>query len=119
MKYSKMVLFILLFILAAPIHEGFHVLVANHIYHANNISVSYPFFGLNPEYPVQKYMACTSYEPTTIEKNINIFFEEIIAYSIQLFVVLVMYTDITGCDTVKAGRSHTMHPPGKRTHERK
>ena len=102
MKYSKIVLFILLFILAAPIHEGFHVLVANHIYHANNISVSYPFFGLNPEYPVQKYMACTSYETTMIESDIDNFFEEIIAYSIQLFVVLVMYTDITSGGPVKA-----------------
>lgn len=106
MKYSKIVLFILLFILTAPIHEGFHVLVANHIYHANNISVSYPFFGLNPEYPVQKYMACTSYEPTTIEKDINIFFEEIIAYSIQMFVVLVMYADIAGGYMVKDKQRH-------------
>lgn len=93
LKY-KIVLFILLFVITAPIHEGIHVLIATHIYHGNNISVSYPFFGLNPEYPVQKYLAITSYQCTMLEKDMDNLIEEFIAYSIQLFIVFIMYKDL-------------------------
>ena len=98
-------LFMLLFVLTAPIHEGIHVIIATHVYHANDISVSYPFFGLNPEYPDKKgYLARTTYAPVAIEKEINVFFEEILAHSTQLFTILVMYADISKS---KSTISHT------------
>lgn len=105
MRPMNVILFILLFVLTAPIHEGFHVIIATHIYHANGISVSYPFFGLNPEYPDKKgYLALTSYESITAESDFDNFIEEIIAYSIQLFIMLVMYADISKS---KSTISHT------------